>query len=229
MDEAQQDGQELIELSDLDVETVGLVYRGAVRKPFFFIKSEDGGIDMAEEKERDGETTAQPVEKLTEPAADTMTAEQFNDRLEKMAEEFTAKLQAESKAREKAEEAFAEEKKKRELAEFTEQVRGYAFSGGEPEQFAEDLWQIQRHDAELYERMAQRFRALDEQVRQGELFSQTSRAGDSDESLPAFEREVEKVRVERFSDLSHAEGWVKAMNVVQDEKPELATRYVREG
>ena len=32
----------LFELSDLDVESVGLVRRGALRKPFLFVKSEDG-------------------------------------------------------------------------------------------------------------------------------------------------------------------------------------------
>jgi len=223
MDEAQDNGQELVELTDLDVETVGLVFRGAVRKPFFFIKSEDGGVEVADEQER-------VVEHAQPPA---LTQEEFAERLEKMqakmTEEFTAKLQAEAEARIKAEEAFAEEKKKRELAEFTDQVRGYAFSGGEPEQFAEDLWQIQKHDAELYERMAQRFRALDEQVRAGELFAQTTRAGDSGDNLPAFEREVERVRAERFSDLEQHAGWVKAMEVVEAEKPELARRYAMGG
>lgn len=45
--------QEVARLSDLQIESVGLVRKGANRKPFFFIKSIDGGNEDMSEKEKE--------------------------------------------------------------------------------------------------------------------------------------------------------------------------------
>jgi hypothetical protein len=46
------DGENRIhELTDLDVEAIGLVRRGANRRPFYVLKSESGGNDMTEQQE----------------------------------------------------------------------------------------------------------------------------------------------------------------------------------
>lgn len=48
------DEQKVYQLSDLDVEAIGLVRRGANRKPFYFVKSAEGGIEpMADNHEEE--------------------------------------------------------------------------------------------------------------------------------------------------------------------------------
>jgi len=45
------DEQELYRLSDLDVDAIGLVRRGANQKPFYFVKSETGGSEPMADKQ----------------------------------------------------------------------------------------------------------------------------------------------------------------------------------
>lgn len=46
------DEQDTHRLSDVHVEAIGLVRRGVNRKPFYFIKSEEGGIEMPNETDQ---------------------------------------------------------------------------------------------------------------------------------------------------------------------------------
>lgn len=59
----EQEREEMYRLSDLDVEAIGLVRRGANQKPFYFIKSV-GGSDMGNEQEE--ETFASQLDELGE-------------------------------------------------------------------------------------------------------------------------------------------------------------------
>jgi flagellar motility protein MotE (MotC chaperone) len=234
--------RELLELSELDVEAVGLVRRAATGLPFFFIKSEsgapesvpqenDGGTDMSGEEGRD----TKPVEEELEPeVTEEATEEPAEDYAEKLAqteaklEKFQAKLEEEHKARVKVEEAFAEERRKRRLAEFTDTARTYNLAS-EIEQFAADLMAIADHDPELYERWETRLRAWDEQMTQSGLFEQYTQAGgEAETGGGAFLQAVEKVRVERFADEQRHEGWTKAFEIVQEERPDLAAQYAKE-
>ena len=52
--EQEQQEQELFQLSDLQVDRIGLVRRGANRTPFYFVKSEDGEQEREQEPETDG-------------------------------------------------------------------------------------------------------------------------------------------------------------------------------
>lgn len=47
------DEQELYRLSDLDVDAIGLVRRGANQKPFYFVKSVDGGSESMADKQEE--------------------------------------------------------------------------------------------------------------------------------------------------------------------------------
>jgi hypothetical protein len=167
---------------------------------------EEGDVDESPEESADGET------------------EDYAEKLAAMEEDFTARLDVERKAREKAEEAFTEERNTRRLAEFTETAKTWTFAS-EVEQFAEDLMAIEDHDPELYGRMVTRFNAINEQVASGELFAQHSVAGGEAEETDPFEREVERVRKERFSEKSYPEGFTAAMDIVASENPDLARRY----
>lgn len=241
MGESENEQTELLELSELDVEAVGLVRRAANGKPFFFIKSESGepepepepqdhgGTDMSGQEEgRDIERVEDELE--TENATEE-APEDYAERLaqtEAKLEEFQARLEEEQEARVKADEAFAEERRKRRLAEFTDQAKTYAFAA-EVEQFAEDLMAIADFDADLYGRWEQRLRALDEQVRAGGLFEQYAQAGgESETGAGAFMAEVERVRLERFSDKPYHDGWVDAYSIVETERPDLAAQYEKE-
>jgi len=68
MDEHQEEQeQEVVRLSDLQIESVGLVRKGANRKPFFFIKSIDGGSeDMSEKEKEDFAATLAELAELKE-------------------------------------------------------------------------------------------------------------------------------------------------------------------
>jgi hypothetical protein len=167
---------------------------------------EEGDVDESPEESADGET------------------EDYAEKLAAMEEDFTARLDVERKAREKAEEAFTEERNTRRLAEFTETAKTWTFAS-EVEQFAEDLMAIEDHDPELYGRMVTRFNAINEQVASGELFAQHSVAGGEAEETDPFEREIERVRKERFSEKSYPEGFTAAMDIVASENPDLARRY----
>jgi len=282
----------LLELSDLEIETVGLVRRGANRKPFYFIKSEAG---MAEENTQQDERLNAILEKLSgleemsekievlkglvadaqpkinpedfaslsaderkmvsallramggklpdpvKNALQSMTGgggeestddepDEFSERLRAVEEKFAAKLAEAEGKREKFAEMFASERRKRRLAEFSDVVnRDYGALGVKTEQFAEDLLTLADYNDELYQRLAQTLKAANEQVKQGGLFAQYSQAGDVGEaSGGAFEREVERVRREKFSGEDYAEGYAKAMNIVGVEKPDLVLQYMEE-
>ena len=151
------------------------------------------------------------------------------------AEEYTEKfkelegeLAKEKAERQKMTELFTASERARKLITWTDAVQ--AFSIGEPEKFAEDMLEIETINPDLAGRMVARFKAAQEQIKAGDLFSQHSKAGDSgDASKHPFENEVEKMRLERFASLSYAEGYTQALQAVGSEKPELARQYVKRG
>uniref|UniRef100_A0A6M3KWF3 Uncharacterized protein n=1 Tax=viral metagenome TaxID=1070528 RepID=A0A6M3KWF3_9ZZZZ len=158
-------------------------------------------------------------------AASDGRAEEYAQKLE----EYAAKLEAEKTKREKLEAEVFAERRKRELMEWTERVQSFSMAG-EPEKFAEDMLTIAGINADVAERTMARFRAAQEQINVGGLFEQYSQAGsEADDGRSAFEREVEKVRMERFAALPYAEGFTEAFRAVGSEKPELARQYVKGG
>ena len=260
---------DILELSDLDIETIGLVRRGANRKQFYFIKSEAG---MAEERQETPAEDAQQEQeqreefaslsaderqmvsallkamgaKLPDPVKNALRAmtgggdggddmadddtDEFSERLRAVEEKFAAQLEDERDKREKFAEMFATERRKRRLAEFADVAkRDYGALGVKAEQFAEDLLTLADFNDELYQRLAQVLKAANEQVKQGGLYAQYSQAGDEGENVGgAFEREIERVRREKFAGEDYAEGYVKAMDIVSVEKPTLARQYLEE-
>ena len=228
------DQGELIELSDVSVERIGLVRRPAGRLPsgeastFIFVKSEsgaaenEGGISMTDQ--------ATPTPVVPSTARDITATENYAEQLAQARtelEQFKAQLGRSETAREQLSEKFVAEQRRRRLNEFSDVVRGFSFAD-EPEKFAEDLLALEDFNADLYGRWLRRLKALDEQVKKGALFEQFSVAGGESAGKHPFETEVERVRVERFSSLPKAEGWTQAYKAVQAEKPELSTRYAYE-
>ena len=158
-----------------------------------------------------------------ETASDAQ-AEAYTEQIKSLEEKYA---EAETKRAQLAE-AFAASERARKLITWTDTVQ--AFSIGEPEKFAEDMLEIETINPDLAGRMVARFKAAQEQIKAGDLFSQHSKAGDSgDASKHPFENEVEKMRLERFASLSYAEGYTQALQAVGSEKPELARQYVRRG
>ena len=223
MDESRE-GEQLYTLSDLDVDTVGLVYRGAVRKPFFVIKSADGGKDMSDELKE----TVELVKPEVVETSGEVNAEAFAEQLRTTEERFAEQLKAEREKREQFSNLYQKERHTRRLSEYTDRVSRFSF-GAEIEQFAEDLIQLEDLDPDLHSRMLQRFSSIDEQMKSGELFAQASRAGGENEGKHPFEMEVEKVQREQFSGLSKAEGYVKAFEIVNETNPELGRDFDKQG
>lgn len=158
----------------------------------------------------------------TEQAAETYAEELKTAKAQ--LEEFNTKLAQEKQERERFTELYQTERKTRRLAEFTDKARAWTFAT-EVESFAEDLLAIQDQDDELYSRWIQRLDAINEQMKTGELFKQVTVGGDETEGTDPFEREITKVRKERFSELPFAEGYVKAMEIIERDNPELARQY----
>ena len=171
---------------------------------------------------------AKTADKTPEPASDKDSDDElpaeFTDKVKEMEEDFTAKLAAITEDREKFSELYEKERQTRRLSEFSDTAKGFSFAT-EVEEFAQDLMLIEDADPELYGRWVTRLEAIAAQVESGELFAQNTVAGgDSDQTDP-FEREIERVRVERFGTDSYETGWTQAMTIVQRDSPDLARRY----
>jgi hypothetical protein len=182
----------------------------------------NGGQNMPEEN------LNAPVEEPTEPTenATEAPAEDYAERFKALEEKFAevqGLLEQEKKQREVVEERFAESEKARRMIHFVDTVRTFAVAD-ELEKFAEDLYAIEQVDADLAERMIARLRANAEAANAGELFSQKSKATAPAHQDP-FLAGVEKTRIERFSELPEAEGWVEAEKRFAAENPEMARDF----
>jgi len=257
----QQEQQETYELSDLDVESIGLVFRGANRKPFFVIKSEQQEVEQMSENEdfaaildelesvsevnesawsrlvgvvKSALTKPEPepepepevIETSSEEGETVDFAQVVEQAKREVAEEFAAKLEQEREARQKVEEAFAQEQRKRRLVEFGQVAEQYSSLPGTGEEFAADLMAIADTDAELYTRMTGILTAANEAIEKGALFEQFSGAGDSASGDP-FEARVEAIRREQFADEDINVGWARALDVAMEQHPDLAGAYAR--
>ena len=166
---------------------------------------------------------AVPVQEPPDPKE-----EEFAERLAKAEERFAEQLKTEREARQKVEQAFAAEQRARRLEHFNDVAQGYDQLAGY-EQFGADLMAVADLDAEVFGRLDAMLKAASKAVEQGQLFSQQANARPVrvDSTADPFEAEVERVRLEQFSDLPRAQGSVKAMDVVQEAKPELARAYAQ--
>lgn len=158
-----------------------------------------------------------------DPPAEDLPAE-FSDKVKEMEEDFTAKLAAITEDREKFSELYEKERQTRRLSEFSDKAKTFSFAT-EVEEFAQDLMLIEDADPELYGRWVTRLEAIAAQVESGELFAQNTVAGGDSDHTDPFEREVERVRVERFGTDSYETGYTQAMTIVQRDSPDLARRY----
>ena len=168
-------------------------------------------------------------EELVEEANDEPT-EDFAAVIAELRQEneaFAERLATAETAAQTAEENFAEEQRLRRLSEFTDKGSSFSF-GWEVESFAADAMAVADADPELWERWEARLRAVDEQVRQSGVFEQYSSAGGDQEDRPAFERQVEKIREERYSEKSYADGFAEAFKDAETEFPELGRAYAQE-
>ena len=169
---------------------------------------------------------AEASENATDPDPDPgqdLPAE-FSEKVKELEEDFTAKLAKITEDREKFSELYEKERQTRRLSEFSDKAKTFSFAT-EVEEFAQDLMLIEDADPELYGRWVTRLEAIAAQVESGELFARNTVAGgDSDHTEP-FEREVERVRVERFGTDSYETGYTQAMTIVQRDSPDLARRY----
>lgn len=177
------------------------------------------------------ELTNVPVEEMDDEPTEDMaeeapSAEDYAERIARFEEQFAelqGRLEQEKAERERVQEAFVESEKQRRLMHFSDVVGTFAVSD-EPEQFAEDLYAVEQIDAELAERIINRYRAYSEAVEKGELFAQKSRAEEPTVGDPWLAH-VERVRKEHFSDMPQATGFTAAWEKAFEEKPELARDY----
>ena len=171
---------------------------------------------------------ATPAEETPENASDEdgngELPVEFSDRVRAMEEEFATKLKGITEESEKFAEMYEKERQTRRLSEFSDKAREFSFAV-DVDEFAEDLLAIEDADPELYTRWVGRLEAIHNQVETGELFAQTSVAGGESGETDPFEREIERVRVERFGEDSYEVGYAQAMTIVQRDHPELARRY----
>lgn len=234
-------------LSNLVVNSIGLVCRGANRKPFYFVKSADGtqGEDMSDEtQETQVEISPDELEEfrawkvaqanpkpatadpVTEPTVDF--AEMLAQERKAMQEEFAAKLEAERTKTEKLAEAFAEEQRKRRLMQFTDQAATFSNLPVSPEQFGEDLMTLADSlPQETFDRLIQTLRASDEAIEQGDLFSQFAQPVRSESGDP-FMAKVEGLKAEIIKVnplMNDNEAFADAMTKAEERYPDLARAY----
>jgi len=246
-------------LSNLLVNSIGLVRRGANRKPFFFVKSataqpEQQGEDMSDET-KDVQVETPPAEELEEfrawkvaqanppaaepeetddsPQTDTVDfAEMLALQEKRLVEEFTARLEKEQAKAVELAEAFAEEQRKRRLREFTDVAATYSLPIAGTEQFGEDLMAIKDNVSdEVYERLITMLRATDEAVKQGDLFSQFARPEQSETGDP-FLAKVESIKnqlLEGDPRKNSTEAYADAVKLAQERYPDLAAKIAKGG
>lgn len=257
-----QEEQEVYKLSDLNVESVGLVFRGANRKPFYVIKSQSQEVDSMSENQEDfaaildelegvsevnetawskmvgvlksltakPEPEPEPEPEEIETSSETETddfAEAIRLMKTQIEEQFAVKLEHEREARRTVEEAFAQEQKKRRLAEFGAVAEQFTGLPGADENFAADLMAIADADAEVYTRLTAILKAANEAIEKGALFEQFAVGGSGAGTGDEFENKVEAIRQKRFSDEKFAVGWSKALDIAMVEHRDLAAKYAR--
>jgi hypothetical protein len=200
-------------LSNLVVHSIGLVRRGANRKPFMFVKSADGQGENMDDKKQDVQVEtpsndeleefrawkaaqAEPPEAPPEPTVDF--AEALAQQEKRLTEQFAAKLDKERERGDKLAEAFADEQRRRRLMEFTDQAATFnSLPVGGTEQFGEDLMILaDTLPKETYERLLETLRASNEAVSQGALFSQFAQPVRADEYGDPFLTKVEGLKAE---------------------------------
>jgi len=255
MNKPQQEGKKYT-LSNLSVNSIGLVRRGANRSPFFFVKSADGtqGEDMSDKEKVQIETpdsveleefrawkAAQANPPAAIPPADepTATPDEMVDFAEmlalqekRLAEEFAAKLEVEQSKTAKLAEAFAESENKRRLREFTDVASTYSLPISGVEQFGEDLMAIKdRVGDEVYERLVTMLRATDEAVKQGDLFSQFAQPeqGETGDPFLAKVTVIQNRLLETDPRKDSNEAFADAVKLAQERHPDLAAKYAKGG
>jgi hypothetical protein len=228
------------QLSNLFVESIGLVRRGANKSPFFFVKSESGqqGENMSDEtKEAQVETPdsaeleefrAWKAAQADPPAAkevlETPGVVDFAEALalqeKRLSEDFAAKLAQEQAKTEKLTEAFAESERKRRLMQFTDQAATFDNLPIGAEQFGEDLMEMADGlPQETFDRLLETLRAANEAVEQGDLFSQFAQPVKADEYGDPFLVKIDKLAkslVEKDPTKNADEAYAEAMTIASD-------------
>jgi len=254
MNDPQQEGKKYI-LSNLIIESIGLVRRGANRKPFMFVKSATGqpeqGEDMSDEKQdvkveaptdeeiqefRDWKVgqsekpTAEEVPAVLESTVDF--AEMLALQEKRMSEDFAAKLEAEQVKTAKLTEAFAEEQNKRRLMQFTDQAATFDNLSIGAEVFGEDLMAMADNlPEETFDRIVRVLRAANEAIEQGSLFNQFAQPAQGETGDPFLSKVtvIKNKLLESDPRKDSNEAFADAVKLAQERHPDLAARYAKGG